>query len=126
MSAHACSGVTRLPQPRLDVRLGRGQRAGAYDPTVPSDGATLDTGRGPVDLVAVMRALTGEPVPLTRADAAYAVTLLPASHGTAVEVAAAGLGITPDAVQRAVIRHWATRRTTTAANATDTKDRTRP
>lgn len=124
MSAHACSGVTRLPQPRLDPRLGRGQRAGAYDPAVPSDGATLDTQRGPVDLVAVMRALTGEPVPLTRADAAYAVTLLPASHGTAVQLAGAGLGITPDAVQRAVIRHWATRRTATAS--TDTRDRNRP
>lgn len=119
VSAHACSGVTRLPQPRLDPRLGRGQRAGAYDPTVPSDGATLDTDRGPVDLVAVLRALSGQPVPLTVADARYAVSLLPVSHGTPIEKAARGLGIQPAAVQRAVIRHWGARRNT------DTKDRTR-
>lgn len=120
MSAHACSGVTRLPQPRHDPKRGRARNTGAYDPSVPSDGATLDTDRGPVDIVAVHRALLGIPTALTQADAAYAVSLLPVSYGTAVEVAAAGLGITPEAVQRAVIRHWATRRT--ATDSTDTKD----
>lgn len=124
MSAHSCSGVTRLPQPRLDPRLGRGQRAGAYDPAVPSDGLTLDTDRGPVDLVAVLRALSGQPVPLTVADARYAVSLLPVSHGTPIERAARGLGIQPAAVQRAVIRHWAAQRRTTAS--TDTRDRNQP
>jgi hypothetical protein len=92
----------------------------AYDPAVPSDGATLDTPYGPVDLVAVTRALTGQAVPLTRADAAYAISLLPASCGTAVEVAAVGLGVSPDAVQRAVVRRR-TRARTAPADRPDTQ-----
>lgn len=120
MSAHACSGVTRLPQPRHDPKRGHVRNTGAYNPAVPSDGLTLDTDRGPVDLVAVHRALTGIPTQLTVADARYAITLLTTSHGTPIDNAARGLGIQPAAVQRAVIRHWANRRDT------DTKDRTRP
>lgn len=121
MPAHPCSGVTRLPQPRHDPKRGRARNTGAYDPRVPSDGLTLDTDRGPVDLVAVLRALAGQPVPLTVADARYAVSLLPVSHGTPIEKAARGLGIQPEAVQRAVIRHRAAQRGTTAS--TDTRDR---
>lgn len=112
MPAHTCTGVTRLPQPRTNPKRGRARNAGAYDPAVPSDGLTLDTGRGPVDLVAVWRALAGRPVPLTVADARYAVSLLPVSYGVPVEKAARGLGIAPEAVQRAVIRQRAARRGT--------------
>jgi hypothetical protein len=103
----------------------------AYDPAVPSDGATLDTEHGPVDLVAVHRALAGQPVPLTKADAAYAISLLPASCGTAVEVAAVGLGIAPQSVGRAVVRLHVARRAANpstdqaAASGTDTRERTR-
>lgn len=42
-----------------------------YDPAVASDGLTLDTPRGPVDLVAVQRALDGHPVKLTEAEFTY-------------------------------------------------------
>lgn len=42
-----------------------------YDPAVASDGLTLDTARGPVDLVAVQRALDGHPVELTEAEFTY-------------------------------------------------------
>lgn len=124
MPAHACSGVTRLPQPRLDPKLPPARREHAYDPAIPSDGLTLDTDRGPVDLVAVLRALTGVPTALTVADARYAITLLPATHGTCVEIAAAGLGITPESVGRAVVRLHVRQRTNTPAS-TATRDRTR-
>lgn len=39
--------------------------------TVPSDGLTVDTPLGPVDLVAVARAKAGRPVTLTRAERHY-------------------------------------------------------
>lgn len=112
----------RLPQPRLGTHLGRDRREHAYDPAIPSDGLTLDTDRGPVDLVAVLRALAGQPVPLTVADARYAVSLLPVSCGVPVENAARGLGVAPEAVARAVIRQRAARRGTAATTTTDTKD----
>lgn len=111
----------RLPQTRYNPARSPAENHAAYDPAIPSDGATLDTEHGPVDLVAVLRALAGQPVPLTVADARYAVTLLTTSHGVPVENAARGLGIKPAAVQRAVIRHWAARRGTTAST-----ERTRP
>lgn len=112
----------RLPQPRLRPGRGPAVNAHAYDPSVPSDGLTLDTPQGPVDLVAVWRALEGQRAPLTVADAHHAITLLPASHGQCVETAALGLGVEPASVQRAVIRHWTAHRTTTATTATETKD----
>jgi hypothetical protein len=46
------------------------------DPQVPSDGLTLDTDHGPVDLVAVQRALSGRPVQLTRAERRYIAALI--------------------------------------------------
>lgn len=124
MSAHACSGVTRLPQPRLSTARNPTEREHAYDPAVPSDGLTLDTPRGPVDLVAVARALLGIPTPLTQADTAHIVSLLPATHGTAVDNAARGMQITSAAVQRSVVRLHAAQR----ATATDRPDtnRTQP
>jgi hypothetical protein len=121
----------RLPQPPLGPHTRAYQRDRAYDPQVPSDGATLDTDRGPVDLVAVTRALAGIPTDLTVSEAAYAISLLPASSGTAVEVAAVGLGISAASVGRAVVRlHVASRAKDpstdqAAASGTDTTERTR-
>lgn len=77
---------------------------------------TIDTERGPVDLVAVIRALHGEPMPLTTADVAYAASLLPSGYGPQVKDAAAGLGIVEASVRRIRDRR----------NAADKKDRTRP
>ncbi|HVT68880.1 MAG TPA: hypothetical protein VHF26_14105 [Trebonia sp.] len=46
------------------------------DPDTPSDGLTLDTPHGPVDLIAVQRALAGRPVELTRAEHRYIAALI--------------------------------------------------
>lgn len=46
------------------------------DPQIPSDGLTLDTEHGPVDLVAIQRALAGRPVQLTRAEHRYIAALI--------------------------------------------------
>jgi hypothetical protein len=112
--------VTACRPVQLPLRPGLtpAQLERAYDPAVPSDGATLDTDRGPVDLIAVERALAGIPTDLTVSEAAYAISLLPASSGTAVEVAAVGLGVSPAAVQRAVVR----RRTRARTASTDRPD----
>lgn len=55
-----------------------------YDPSITSDGLTLDTARGPVDLVAVQRALDGHPVELTEAEwtyLAHRIGTAPRRHG---------------------------------------------
>lgn len=41
------------------------------DTSVDSDGMTIDTERGPVDLVAIEQARAGRPVQLTAAETAY-------------------------------------------------------
>jgi hypothetical protein len=46
------------------------------DPETESDGLTLDTAHGPVDLVAVERAMAGERLHLTRAERRYIADLL--------------------------------------------------
>lgn len=84
-----------------------------YDRAVPSDGLTLDGPHGPVDLVAVERALCGQPTALTYADRAHAIALLPDGTETHVDPAARGLGISPASVRRAVQRR-------------NQRDRTRP
>ena len=51
--------------------------ATVYDPAIESDGLTLDTPLGPVDLVAVRRVLDGHPIEsLTRAEMDYLAHLL--------------------------------------------------
>lgn len=47
--------------------------AGLYDPAIASDGLTMDTPLGPVDLVAVERAARGHTVALTEAERAWVV-----------------------------------------------------
>jgi hypothetical protein len=49
-----------------------------FDPEIESDGLTIDTAHGPVDLVAVQRALSGERLHLTRAEHKYVAALVAA------------------------------------------------
>jgi hypothetical protein len=49
-----------------------------FDPSIESDGLTIDTAYGPVDLVAVQRALAGERLHLTRAEYRYIAALVAA------------------------------------------------
>lgn len=95
--------VTRLCQRRPHP----GRRAtapGLYDPAIASDGLSVDSSLGPVDLVAVERVLAGRPAPLTLADLVYLYT-----HRTPArerfETVAAALGVRPSSVKRAVERH---------------------
>lgn len=62
--------------------------AGEGDP-VASDGLTLDTPLGPVDTVAIERALSGQPVDLTAAEVAYLFTRLAPTRTATAPVAAA-------------------------------------
>lgn len=82
----------------------------AYDPTVLSEGFTIDTPRGPVDLVAVGRVRAGVRTNLTPAERAYLVNTLPAYNRGAVELAALGMGVQLSAVLRAMTRNHAAAR----------------
>jgi hypothetical protein len=61
------------------------------DPLIASDGLTIDTEFGFVDLVAVDRVLRGHPTALTRADLVYLLRKMPRSKVAAVLVAEAFL-----------------------------------
>lgn len=90
--------------PGRGARTARSVRlSGAYDPDQPSDGLTLDTPLGPVDLVAVDRILSGRAVPLTPADRAYVLGRVRPDYPS-LTAAAMALGITRDSVARAVDR----------------------
>jgi hypothetical protein len=71
---------------------------GLYDPAVASAGLTLDTELGPVDTVAIERALSGRPVDLTAAEVAYLFTRL-APTRTAARPVAAALDLSPETVR---------------------------
>ncbi|SRR5579884_3214819 len=101
----ASQGTLRISQHRLTPQLKAAKRATAYDPDVASDGLTVDTPSGPVDLVAVERVQEGRLTPVTLADVRYAVAQLPDGLANRVEPLAAGLGITRDGVERAYERH---------------------
>jgi hypothetical protein len=49
--------------------------ADLYDASTPSDGQTVDTPLGPVDLVAVTRRLQGESIALTYAELVYTLAV---------------------------------------------------
>lgn len=66
------------------------QPAGVYDPRIASDGLTLDTLLGPVDLVAINRAVRGADIPLDLAERAWITLRQP--RGTRHRAAAA-LGV---------------------------------
>lgn len=108
-------GALRLAQPRMTSHLKAAKRLAAYDPDLSSDGLTIDTPNGPVDLVAVERIQEGRPTPVTLADVRYAISLLPDGLAHRLEPLAAGLGITVDGVGRAFERHKRTLRTESPA-----------
>jgi hypothetical protein len=54
----------------------RPARSRGFEPAVESDGLTLDTPHGPVDLVAVERALAGERLHLTYAEHRHVAALV--------------------------------------------------
>jgi hypothetical protein len=74
-----------------------------YDRAVTSSGMTLDTPRGPVDLVAVERVLGGHYAPLTRADDTHLSDQLTGSWDQAAWVSEA-LGVDMLSVLRRVDR----------------------
>lgn len=79
--------------------------SGVYDPAVASSGdLTIDTPAGPVDLVAVDRARRGLRTSLTPADRAYLLSTLSSQAWAETEIAAAGMGVTPASVRRAMTR----------------------
>ena len=51
-------------------------RPDLFDASVASDGLTVDTEHGPVDLIAVQRALAGDRLYLTRAEHKYVAALV--------------------------------------------------
>jgi hypothetical protein len=77
----------------------RHTRQKAHDPQVISEGMTLDTPSGPVDLVAVRNALAGRPTAVTPAERRYAYTIVRPDR-LSIELAARGLGVGVDAVGR--------------------------
>ncbi|MGH3627685.1 MAG: hypothetical protein ACRDRL_09630 [Sciscionella sp.] len=83
-----------------------------FDPAVESLGMTVDSIRGPVDLVAVERALAGIPVALTSADLGYLYTHLVQARAP-LDAVAAALGIRFDSLKR----HREHRRTAALAPA---------
>ena len=95
--------------------------ADLWDTSVPSAGLTLDTILGPVDLVAVRRALHGETVELTVAELVFLLDHLGTEHDRVAPVARA-LGRHPDSVAERVRRRrpapWRTTRVPDFAGAT--------
>jgi hypothetical protein len=87
----------RVPDQGRSLRL-----SGVYDPDQISDGLTLDTPSGPVDLVAVGRVRRGFPTPLTPADRAYLLRIMGGPDD--YQAAAVALRITPGAVSLACRR----------------------
>lgn len=98
--------------------LGRGvQLSGVYDPTIESAGGlTVDTPLGPVDLVAVDHILSGRRAPLTPADRAYVLERVRTDYPS-LTAAAAALGISRDAVERAASRARAATRARVSVGA---------
>lgn len=72
-----------------------------------SDGLTLDTDWGSVDLVAVWRVFGGVPTAVTRAERAYVVDLVAQNPGTVATPIARGLRMSGDSFKRAVNRRCA-------------------
>lgn len=86
------------------------RRKYGYDPTVDSAGLTIDTPRGPVDLVAVARVRCGVSTALTPAERAYLISSLPECNRGAAELVAVATGVQLSAVLRAMTRSHAAAR----------------
>jgi hypothetical protein len=75
-----------------------------YDPAIHSDGLTVDSGRGPVDLVVIERALRGLPVRPTGAETTHLAALVPLDDRTVAQRIADATGVTLEAVLRRATR----------------------
>jgi hypothetical protein len=75
----------------------------SFDRAVRSDGMTLDTGRGPVDLVAVERVESGHHARLNRVEHGYLFGRLTGDYAQAAWVAEA-LGVEMRSVLRGAFR----------------------
>lgn len=93
--------LASAPPARGRAHSGTGT-AGLYDPAIRSDGLTVDTPLGPVDTVAIERALAGRPVDLTAAEVAYLFAHMTPAHDMVRPVATA-LNLHPDTVRSRVI-----------------------
>lgn len=81
---------------------GRALASGVYDPAVESDGLTIDTPTGPVDLIAIDRALAGRRVALTPAERDYAVSI--ARTVAELRAVSVALGMHPETIERGIYR----------------------
>lgn len=64
-----------LERPSADLDLFAGGEPSEVDSSIASDGLTIDTVFGPVDLIAVQHALEHRPVDLTAAERKYVARL---------------------------------------------------
>ena len=79
------------------------RRLVTYNPKIPSAGMTLTSPWGPVDLVAIERAVRGQDVTLSKPDRAWLANRTHYSYGR--RLAADALGIEPERF-RTLIRRW--------------------
>lgn len=106
---HVRSEKARITRPKPGAtrprRRVRERRPGQYNPRIASRGLTLDTGLGPVDLVAVERAMAGRgPITLTAAEREVLIDKLAAQPPamprpnvlSPISIAAAAIGAHPD------------------------------
>lgn len=73
-----------LDSTATELDLFTGPEPVAFDASIASDGLTIDTTFGPVDLIAVNHALEGRPVTLCLAERRYLSALRAAGVGKAV------------------------------------------
>jgi hypothetical protein len=75
-----------------------------YKPDIRSDGLTVDTFRGPVDMVIIERALCGLPVRPNAAETTHLGTLVPLNDRSIAQRIADATGVTLEAVLRRALR----------------------
>lgn len=77
----------------------------SYDRLIRSDGMTVDTVRGPADIVALDRVRAGFRTELTGADSVHLDTLLLDYDASAEQLLAEGLGVRVESVNRRISRN---------------------
>lgn len=82
-----------------------------YRADVASDGLTVDTFRGPVDMVVIERALCGLPVRPNAAETTHLGSLVPLNDHSVAQRIADATGVTVEAVLRRAMRARARQRT---------------
>lgn len=87
------------------------------DVAIPSDGLTIDTDRGPADLVVAWRLLAGQPTPATLADTLTAYQLAKGGTITAARPLARALGVDESTARRGIDRAKAAAAKQAAAQA---------